>query len=85
MLWLNEEALEWLRWAMSKMGLGLNEEKTRLCDGRRESFRFLGYELEPEIHHRTGNRYLAAQPSAKLGANTRCCAIACTKSYACAR
>jgi RNA-directed DNA polymerase len=59
------EALEWLRWAMGKMGLTLNEEKTRLCDGRREGFRFLGYEFGPEIHHRTGKPYLTAQPSAK--------------------
>lgn len=59
------EALEWTRWAMGKMGLSLNEEKTRLCDGRQESFRFLGYEFGPEVHQKTGRSYLAAQPSAK--------------------
>ena len=59
------EALEWTRWAMSKMGLSLNEAKTRLCDGRQENFRFLGYEFGPEVYHATGSRYLAAQPSAK--------------------
>ena len=59
------EAMAFLQWAISKMGLSLNEAKTRLCDGRQESFRFLGYEFGPEVHHRTGRRYLAAQPSAK--------------------
>lgn len=59
------EALAFMRWAMSKMGLSLNEAKTRLCDGRQETFRFLGYEFGPEVYHATGRRYLAAQPSAK--------------------
>lgn len=59
------EALEWTRWAMGKLGLSLNEVKTRLCNGREESFRFLGYEFGPKVYKLTGRRYLAAQPSAK--------------------
>jgi RNA-directed DNA polymerase len=59
------EALVWLRRVVTRMGLSLNEEKTRLCDGRNEGFRFLGYEFGPEVHHLTGRRYLAAQPAPK--------------------
>ena len=29
------------------MGLTLNEQKTRVCDGRREEFTFLGYTFGP--------------------------------------
>lgn len=35
-----------LRW-FHAMGLTLNEQKTRVCDGRRESFNFLGYTFGP--------------------------------------
>jgi RNA-directed DNA polymerase len=59
------EALAFARWAMTSMGLTLNEAKTRLCDGRREDFRFLGYEFGPDVHHATGRRYLAARPAKK--------------------
>ena len=45
------------------MKLTLNEAKTRLCDARREHFRFLGYELGPLMNRRTNRRYLGARPS----------------------
>jgi hypothetical protein len=58
-----QEALEWTRWAMGKIGLTLNEEKTCLRNARRESFTFLGYTFGPMISPKTGHPYLGAAPS----------------------
>jgi RNA-directed DNA polymerase len=52
------------RW-LAVMKLSLNETKTCLRDGRRESFRFLGYELGMTVNRRTRQRYLGVQPSKK--------------------
>jgi len=59
------EALAWTRWAMECIGLTLNETKTRLCDGRKEHFDFLGYTFGPERFRKDGHWYLAAKPSKK--------------------
>lgn len=59
------EALEWTRWAMGRMGLALNEEKTSIRKGTTEPFDFLGYTFGPMHSWRTGRRYLAASPSKK--------------------
>lgn len=59
------EALAWTRWAMGRIGLTLNETKTRLCDGRTEHFDFLGYTFGPERFRKDGHWYLAAKPSKK--------------------
>jgi RNA-directed DNA polymerase len=59
------EALAWTRWAMGRIGLTLNETKTRLCDGRTEHFNFLGYTFGPERFRKDGHWYLAAKPSRK--------------------
>ncbi len=32
-----EETLAWLRWITGKLGLGLNEAKTRICDAALET------------------------------------------------
>lgn len=45
------------------MKLTLNEEKTCIRDGRKEHFRFLGYELGPVMHTKIGKTYLGARPS----------------------
>ena len=37
------EALAWTRQVMTRLGLTLNEAKTSVRDGRKESFDFLGY------------------------------------------
>jgi len=50
------------RW-LAGMKLTLNETKTCVREARKESFRFLGYELGPLMNRRTGRRYLGAQPS----------------------
>jgi RNA-directed DNA polymerase len=60
-----EQALTWTRWAMAELGLTLNEAKTCIRAARRESFTFLGYTFGPMVSHKTGRRYLGAQPSKK--------------------
>jgi RNA-directed DNA polymerase len=60
-----EEALTWLRWITAKLGLGLNEAKTRVCDAELESFDFLGYTFGPMVFCRTGQTYVGVTPSKK--------------------
>jgi RNA-directed DNA polymerase len=45
------------RW-FAQMGLMLNEQKTRLCDGRHEAFTFLGYTFGPMHYRKDGHWYL---------------------------
>ena len=52
------------RW-FAQMGLTLNEQKTRVCDGRRESFDFLGYTFGPMRYRKDGHWYLGAAPAKK--------------------
>jgi RNA-directed DNA polymerase len=59
------EALDWTRRAITRLGLTLNEAKTRLKDARRERFEFLGYSFGPHRHWRDGKPYLGASPSPK--------------------
>ncbi len=53
------------------MGLTLNEKKTKLRDGRRESFDFLGYTFGPQHYRKDGHWYLGASPSKKSVAKLR--------------
>ena len=50
------------RW-FTQMGLTLNEQKTRVCNGRRESFTFLGYTFGPMRYRKDGHWYLGAAPA----------------------
>lgn len=59
------EALDWTRSAITRLGLTLNETKTKLRDARRERFEFLGYSFGPHRHWRDGKLYLGASPSPK--------------------
>jgi hypothetical protein len=52
------------RW-FTQMGLTLNEQKTRVCDGRREAFTFLGYTFGPMVFRKTGRWYRGAAPAKK--------------------
>jgi RNA-directed DNA polymerase len=52
------------RW-FAQMGLTLNEQKTRLCDGRHEAFTFLGYTFGPMHYRKDGHWYLGARPAQK--------------------
>lgn len=59
------EALAWTKAVMERIGLTLNEKKTRLCDARKECFNFLGYTFGPECYRPNGRWYTAAKPSKK--------------------
>lgn len=59
------EALTWTRWAMTHLGLTLNETKTCLRNAQRESFDFLGYTFGHARYWKTGQTYMAAKPSRK--------------------
>jgi len=50
---------------MTRIGLTVNETKTKLREARTERFDFLGYTFGPFWARRTGKRYLGAAPSAK--------------------
>jgi len=50
------------RW-LTHMGLTLNEQKTRVCDGRKEPFTFLGYTFGPMRYRKDGHWYLGAAPA----------------------
>src|ERR1700758_1323263 len=59
------EALAWTKAVMTRLGLTLNEVKTKLKDARAEHFDFLGYAFGPYYHRKEGHRYLGAAPSDK--------------------
>jgi RNA-directed DNA polymerase len=59
------EALAWTRQVMTRLGLSLNEAKTSIRNGRRESFDFLGYTFGPHHYRKDGHWYLGASPSKK--------------------
>ena len=52
------------RW-FTQMGLTLNEQKTRVCDGRSEPCTFLGYTFGPMRYRKDGHGYLGAAPAKK--------------------
>jgi RNA-directed DNA polymerase len=56
------EALDWTRKVMRCLGLTLNEAKTKLRDGGRERFDFLGYRFGPQRYRKDGHWYLGAAP-----------------------
>jgi RNA-directed DNA polymerase len=65
------EALDWTRSVMRRLGLTLNEVKTKLKDARRERFEFLGYSFGPHRYWRDGSWYMGASPSPKSVARLR--------------
>ena len=65
------EALAWTRWAMTHIGLALNETKTCLRHARQEPFTFLGYEFGPAWYRTDGHWYLAAKPAKKSVAQVK--------------
>src|SRR5713226_5376064 len=56
---------------MTRIGLALNETKTRVCDARCDAFDFLGYTFSPMHSPRTGGRYHGARPSTKAVASIK--------------
>jgi len=65
------EGRDWTRKVMNRLGLTLNETKTKLKEARRESFDFLGYTFGPQRHWQDGREYLGASPSKKSVARLR--------------
>jgi RNA-directed DNA polymerase len=59
------EALEWTPSVMTRMGLTLNEAKTKIKKAQTERFDFLGYTFGPERYRKDGHWYLGASPSKK--------------------
>jgi group II intron reverse transcriptase/maturase len=59
------EALTVMRDMMAKLGLTVNETKTRVCRGPDEPFTFLGYTIGRLYSPRTGGSYIGARPSDK--------------------
>jgi len=59
------EAHEVLKDVMTRIGLTVNETKTKLREATTGRFDFLGYTFGPYWDRRTGKRYLGAGPSAK--------------------
>lgn len=59
------EVLAQIRQWFTQMGLTLNEQKTRVVDGRAEPFTFLGYTFGPMHYRKDGHWYLGAAPAQK--------------------
>jgi RNA-directed DNA polymerase len=59
------EVLAQTRQWFQQMGLTLNELKTRVCNGQREPFTFLGYTFGPMVYRKDGHGYLGAAPAKK--------------------
>jgi RNA-directed DNA polymerase len=66
-----DQALNWTRRVVTKLGLTLNEAKTSIKEARTESFDFLGYTFGPHCHRKYGHWYLGASPSKKSVARLR--------------
>ncbi len=65
------EALSWTRGVMERIGLTLNEAKTRLVDAQRGRFDFLGYTFGAHRFKKDGHWYLGASPSRKSVARVK--------------
>ncbi len=65
------KARDWTRQVMTRLGLTLNETKTKLKEAERERFDFLGYTFGPHRYWKNGRRYLGASPSKKSMARLR--------------
>jgi RNA-directed DNA polymerase len=66
-----EQVLARLKTWLVTMKLTLNEAKTCIRDARKDTFRFLGYELGPQVNERAGRRYLGARPSKRAATEAR--------------
>ena len=58
-----EEALSAMRRIMARLGLVVNEDKTRICKVPEETFDFLGYTFGQLYSVKTGRAYLGMKPS----------------------
>jgi len=65
------EALQFTAQTMERIGLTLNQEKTKLVKANQERFDFLGYTFGPHRFKKDGHEYLGASPSRKSVARLR--------------
>ena len=54
-----------IRHVLGRLDLTLNESKTHIVDARKESFKFLGFDLRESKSWRTGRRYIHVSPASK--------------------
>jgi group II intron reverse transcriptase/maturase len=52
-----------VRHVLGRLGLTLNETKTRTADARSEGFDFLGFSIRQRVSHKSGKRYPHIEPS----------------------
>jgi RNA-directed DNA polymerase len=57
--------MEVVQWVLERLGLTVNNKKTRIVKAREEGFTFLGFELQVKKNKRTGHYYPHVQPSKK--------------------
>jgi len=57
--------MEVIQRVFHRLGLRLNEQKTRVVNARQESFDFLGFTFRMNVSRTTGNAYPHVQPSKK--------------------
>jgi len=60
-----DEAMSEMRRMMERLGLTVNEKKTRTCALPEETFTFLGFTFGLQTSWRTGRAYVAPRPAAK--------------------
>ncbi len=60
-----DEALQEAHRLLTRIGLTLNETKTRVCRSPQEAFNFLGYQFGVQYRFGNGGPYVAAYPSDK--------------------
>jgi RNA-directed DNA polymerase len=60
-----EQSMAVVRRVLERLGLELNENKTRMVNAKQEGFNFLGFELRMGKSRKTGNLYPLVQPSRK--------------------
>jgi RNA-directed DNA polymerase len=60
-----EQPVAVIRRVLARLGLHLNEQKTRVVNAKREGFDFLGFEFRMRESWRTGKTYPHVKPSKK--------------------
>ena len=58
-----DKPLQMLKMVLSRLGLSLNESKTRVVDARKEAFDFLGFSIRYRKSRVSGNWYPHVEPS----------------------
>lgn len=66
-----QQALDWTRQVMTRIGLTVNEAKTSIRQARQEWFEFLGYTFGPYRYRKDGHWYLGTRPSKRSVARVR--------------